>query len=360
MRDLSGQDFRRILIIKPSSLGDVIHALPVLAGLRQRYPQAHIAWLISTACAGLLEGQPDLDELIPFDRKRYAWVGRRLGITREFIGFLRELRTRRFDLVLDLQGLFRSGFIAWTCGARYRLGFAAARELGWIFYSDRLRQKDPERHAVERNYDFGRFLGFAAAPMRFPLMVSQEARAAVRARLAARGVAADNRYLLLAPGTRWETKRWPADRFAEVARRVRSELGWPVVIAGAPDECAVAAEVAALAGEGVVNFAGQTTLPEMTALVADAAGTVMNDSGPMHLAAALGRPLVAVYGPTSPLRTGPYGCPDSVVRLPLDCSPCYLKRLADCPYGHRCMRELSAEQVCQRLFDLLKGQGKGS
>ncbi len=350
------RDFRRILIIKPSSFGDVIHALPVLHGLRQRFPRARISWLVSTACAGLLEGHPELDEIILFDRRRFGRLGRSWQVTWEFAAFVRELNARRFDLALDLQGLFRSGFLSLASGAGVRMGFARAREFGWLFYTRPMREPRGERHAVDRNYQAGRLLGFAEVPIRFALPVAAEARAVMTERLAAAGIAAGERYALLAPGTRWETKRWPVEHFAEVARRLKADHGLAVVLAGAPDEVEAAAQVATLAGGGVANFAGQTSLRELIALVSGAAVVIMNDTGPMHLAAALGRPLVALYGPTSPVRTGPYRRPEAVVRLDLPCSPCYLKRLADCPYGHRCLRELTPAMVCRRVAALLAAE----
>lgn len=346
---MDDRGFRRILIIKPSSFGDVIHAMPVLHGLRNRFPRAQISWLVANSCADLLEGHPDLDEVIRFDRRRYGRIGRSLGPTVEFNHFLKELRSRRFDLVLDLQGLFRSGFMTLVTGARVRLGFANAREFASLFYTRRIAVRDPEMHAVDRNYLFAQALGFGGLPVVFNLPVQAEAVRSVAELLAKRGPSAGRPYAVMGPGTRWETKRWPAARFAEVARRIRSEFDMTVVLIGTEDEIEVARRVEQAAGEGVINLAGQTKLPEVIALVAGAALAVMHDSGPMHLATALGRPMVAIYGPTSPRRTGPYRRPDSVARLDLPCSPCYLKRVADCPHGHRCMRELSADVIMDLL-----------
>lgn len=346
---MDDREFRRILIIKPSSFGDVIHAMPVLHGLRIRFPKARISWLVATSCAGLLEGHPDLDEVIRFDRKRYGHIGRSFGPSVEFVRFLRDLRRRCFDLVLDLQGLFRSGFMALGTGARVRLGFANAREFAPLFYTRRLPVKDPNMHAVDRNYLFARVLGFGDLPVAFNMPVRAEAAHAVAEVLAGHGVGPEQPYALMAPGTRWETKRWPAACFAEIARRIRSEFGLPVVLIGMEDEVEVARQVQQAAGEGIVNLAGQTKLPELIALVAGAAMAVMHDSGPMHLATAVGRPMVAIYGPTSPRRTGPYGQPGAVIRLDLLCSPCYIKRVADCPHGHRCMADLAPDVIMDRL-----------
>ncbi len=349
MSRLIDREFRRILIIKPSSFGDVIHALPVLNGLRSRYPQARISWLVANSCAGLLEAHPGLDEIIRFDRKRYGLLGRNPWASLEFAQFLQALRAHRFDLVVDLQGLFRSGFLAAASGARHRIGFANAREFGWMFYNHRVPVSDPEMHAVERNYLFGRYLGFADVPIRFDLPVRPDARANVRGLLARCGVAAHEGYIVVGPGTRWETKQWPAEHFAAAISRISAEHGLPVVLTGMSDERAVAQTVASRASGRVVNLAGETSLQDVIALIDGARAVLMHDSGPMHLATALNKPLVAIYGPTSPARTGPYGRGETIARLDLPCSPCYLKKVADCPHQHRCMRDLSPETVAEQV-----------
>lgn len=353
MHRFAHREFRRILIIKPSSFGDVIHALPILHDLRERFPRAHISWLISTACYDLMVGHPELDELIPFDRKRYGRIFRDAPITWEFLRFVADLRSRRFDLVIDLQGLFRSGFFALASGASARVGFANARELAWLFYNERIDAGDMDTHAIDRNLRFRPALGLPARPAVFAIPVAEEARDQVRQQLRRAGLAPGTPYVLIAPGTRWETKRWPATAFADVARTLRNDHGLAVVLAGAPDEIDVARHVADRAGQGVINLAGQTTIPQLVALVAGAAGALMNDTGPMHLAVALERPLVVIHGPTNPLRTGPYRQPGAVARLDLPCSPCYLKKLADCPHHHRCMRELSPPEVLDKLLATL-------
>lgn len=349
LRDLSRHEFQRILIIKPSSFGDVIHALPVLNGLRQRYPHAEISWLVATSCAGLLEHHPSLDEVIPFDRRRYGLIGRNFRITVEFLAFVQALRDRRFDLVVDLQGLFRSGFMAIAAGAAVRVGFDNAREFAWMFYTHRVTLPSRDMHAVDRNYLVGRTLGFAHVPVRFDLPVRDDARIRVREKLAAEGIAPGDPYALMGPGTRWETKRWPAERFASLARMLRNERGLPVVLIGMADEAEVARDVAERAGVPVANLAGQTGLADVIALVDGAAVVIMHDSGPMHLATALGKPMVAIYGPTSPVLTGPYHRPETIARQDVPCSPCRIKRVADCPYDHRCMRDLSVEAVATML-----------
>ena len=239
MRDPSGMPFERVLIIKPSSFGDVIHALPVLNGLRRRHPGSRISWLVSTSCAGLLQGHPQLDEIILFDRKRFGRIARSPAVTREFIRFVRDLRQRRFDLVVDLQGLFRSGFMAWAGGAKVRVGLSDAREFSWLFHTHRVEVPDRDVHAVDRYYRIAGLLGFADEPIRFELPVDAGARRAVDAMLSEVGVQPGEGYALLCPGTRWETKHWPPESFAALAALIRDRHGLAVVLAGAPDRKSV-------------------------------------------------------------------------------------------------------------------------
>jgi lipopolysaccharide heptosyltransferase I len=357
MSDLAARDFRRILIIKPSSPGDIIHALPVLHGLRHRYPAAHIAWLVATPFAELIEVDPALNEVIRFDRKRFGFLGRSLRITGEFLAFLKGLRERDFELVIDLQGLFRSGFLAMATGARTRIGFADAREMAWMFYTDRIPRQEADAHAADRNYAVGRMLGFDGAALDFSIPLAEADHDAARALLRESGIDAGRPFAVLVPGTRWETKRWPADRFGQVARELRDRRGICSVLVGGRDDIP-AGEVAVAASEGAaINLCGRTTLRQVAALIEAASLVVTADSTPMHLAAALKRPLVALFGPTNPRRTGPYGRLDDVVRLDLECSPCYLRKLSQCPYGHECMQQLGVDRVSTPLASALLRNG---
>ena len=350
--ELASRQFQRILLIKPSSLGDIIHAMPVLAGLRHRYPDAHIAWLAGSPYVELLGAQPALTEAIPFDRRRYGRVGRSLGVSMGFARFLGHLRRRRFDLVVDLQGLFRSGFLAWASGAPVRLGFANARELGAIFYTHRIPVPAGVCHAADQNYLVADALGFGDVEKDFSLHVSEAVGQRVSAALAQSGVGG-RAYAVLVPGTRWQTKIWPADRFAGLADLIHERLGLAVVLIGAPSEVELCGQVQRHARSGLVSLAGGTALPELVGLIQKAKVMVCNDSGPMHVAAAVGCPLVALFGPTNPARTGPHTPSARVVRQSLPCSPCYLRRRSECPHQHRCLRDIQPEDVCDEVVALL-------
>ncbi len=345
--DLSRRSFSRILLIKPSSLGDIVHALPVLNGLRKRYPSARIDFLVAQPFAPLLEDHPQIDGLIRFDRKRFGRFGRDAKVARELWRFLRDLRDRRYDLVVDLQGLFRSGFFARATAAPVRIGPRDAREGARWFYTHRFAPRADETHVVDQCYAVARMLGFEDVPVTFVLPVPAGARQTVRRRLAEEGLGGEVPYAVLAPGARWETKRWPAERFAETAERLTTDAGLRCVVVGSEGERERCERVASAAGAGVSNWAGRTSLMELTALIEGATVVVAHDSAVVHLAAALRRPVVCIVGPTDPRRTGPYGQLDRCVRLDLPCSPCFFRRLSRCPHDHRCMRELGVEGVAR-------------
>jgi lipopolysaccharide heptosyltransferase I len=321
----------RILIIKPSALGDVVHSLPILNLLRRKWPEARISWLVTPAFAGLLEGHPQVDEVIRFDRKLFGTGWWNPLAFFGFISFLRDLRRRQFDLVIDLQGLFRSGWIAGATGARVRVGFADAREMGWIFYTHRVAVETWEQHALGRYLEIAEALGCGREPVEFvfpPALPLSEPIA--------------ERYAVLLPATNWATKRWPIESFAQLVAPLRDRFGLRTVVAGAADTRGMAAEIGRLAeDDSVIDLAGKTSLRQLITLLRDAAVVVANDSGPMHIASALNVPLVTLFGPTSPIRTGPYERMDTVVRLDIACSPCYSRRCS-----HRsCLRWLESGKV---------------
>jgi len=353
MSDLAHRSFQRICIVKPSSPGDIIHALPVLRGLRRRYPDAHLAWLVATSFANLIEADPALDEIIPFDRRRFGRIGRSVAVTRDFLRFLRELRQRRFDLIIDLQGLFRSGFLAAVCGARYRIGPRDAREFAWVFYNHRIPKCDPNLHAAARNYVVADMLGFANGSLDFSIALADDDRQEAASLLAQAGLPADGPYVVLVPATRWETKCWPAERYGRLADAIRKKHGLTSILVGGTSDIDAGQQSVDASNGAAHNLCGKTTLRQLAALIDRAALVVTADSTPMHIAAAHGRPLVALFGPTNPNRTGPYGRADDVLRLKLDCSPCYLRKISQCPNQHACMNDLTVETVARAVAERL-------
>ena len=321
----------RILLIKPSALGDIVHTLPILGLLKRRWPDAQVSWLVGSAFAGLLEGHPLLHEVVRFDRKRFSKAWWNPAALVELVKFGRGLREHHFDLVIDLQGLLRSGFTAKIARSPVRVGFANAREMAWVFYTHRVPVASLEQHALERYLLVTDALGCGRESIEFRFPLNDEDRAA--ARQLTNGAV---RYAVLIPGTNWPTKRWPVERFAALVEPIKSRFGFDVVVAGSAGESALGDRIA-----GAKNLCGKTTLRQLVALLEGASLVIANDSGPMHIAAALGRPLVTMFGPTNPVRTGPFGRDDSVVRVDIPCSPCYSRR---CSHTS-CMKWLSAEAV---------------
>jgi heptosyltransferase-1 len=330
---------RRICLIKPSSLGDVVHALPVLSALKEHWPRASFAWIINASLRGLVEGHPDLDEVIPFERGKMK--AGPIGLAR-FVGFLSGLRGRRFDLVIDLQGLFRSGLMAAATGARTRVGLAEAREGAARFYNVRVPTGGTNVHAVDRLLNVAEALGADIAAPRFTVAISEEDRRWAQETLSS--VAGPR--LVLNVGARWLTKRWPPGQFAQVARRAASERGAGLVAVGAPEDRALVDELlAALSPLPCLDLCGRTTLPQLAAIASEADCFLSNDTGPLHLAAAAGSRVVGVYTCTDPRRTGPYGARAITVRSHVWCAPSLVKTCNRL----ECMSELTPDRVWPAL-----------
>lgn len=324
------ENLRRILLIKPSSLGDIIHALPTFGALRRRFPEAEVSWFVKAQWAGILERVTDLDRIWPVETGLSAWL-REIG----------KLREHRFDLVVDLQGLFRSGAAAWLSGCGMRVGFANGREGSALCYTHRIAVPDPDLHAVDRNLLVAQALGCPAAVPVFPLCPLEADRGIVHTLLGRHGLGAGTRWVAMHVSARWPTKRWPLVSFVAVARALRED-GLQVVVIGAASERPEAQEVAA--ATGAIDLAGQTSLAVLPALLERAACLVTNDSGPMHIAAAMGTPVVALFGPTSPVRTGPYGAGHRVMKTALPCQPC-LSRSCRNPVPLECLTAIHPEPV---------------
>jgi len=342
---------KKVLIIKPSSFGDVVHSLGLLDVLRRNLPDARIAWLVSPAFGDLLADHPMLDEVLLFERERWGGLANFTRNVGDVLRFARTLRAKRFDLVIDLQGLARSGLLTYLTGAPTRAGFANAREFSPVFYSLRVDVPDPEMHAVDRYLLVAKALGFALdGPVTFPVHVGEEARRFADETLR-RLPKRSGPLVVLLPATRWETKRWPEGHFATLAERIVRELSGTVVLLGAPGDRALGERIARATTEDIVNLIGETTLKESAAVMERADAVVANDSGPMHLAVALGRPTVALFGPTRPGRTGPYGPNARVIRKDLDCGPCLSRQ---CPLGTiECMRRITPEEVFEAMTALM-------
>ena len=334
-------DYQRILIIKPSSMGDIVHALPVLAALRDRYPRAHIAWVVKQQWAGLLKRAEGLDEVWPIESGLRGWLS-----------MIPRLRAAEFDLAVDLQGLFRSAAMAWLAGCRTRIGFAYGREGSSLFYTDRVPVRIKDMHAVDRYARVAAALGAKSERgPEFRFCVPPEDRDEVGRLLGQHGLSAGAAWIAVNVSARWPTKRWPPEFFAAAADRLQQEGLGRVVLIGGPDEQADAQHMKNLMRTAPADLTGATTPELLPALLKSASLLLTNDSGPMHVAAAVGTPVVALFGPTSPMLTGPYGMHHRTLASGIACSPCFSRRCRN-PVQLECLRSLSPQQV----FDAVREQ----
>ncbi|KXK02998.1 MAG: putative lipopolysaccharide heptosyltransferase II [Nitrospira sp. OLB3] len=339
---------RRLLLIKPSSLGDIVHAMPTLAALRAHFPQAEVTWLVKRQWAPLVEVIQGVDRVCMVDRGVSGWLGRVPG-----------LRAARYDLVVDLQGLFRSGAMAWLTGCSRRVGFANAREGSPLFYTHRVAVPTTAMHAVDRYLLVAEALGAArpAVPS-FQFVDRPEDRHRVDSLLRDGGLPKGTPWIAMNVSARWKTKRWPAASFADAADRLAQGRVLPVVLIGGPAERAESKAVLDRMGTKAIDLTGLTPVGLLPGLLRRAALLVTNDSGPMHIAAAVGTPVVALFGPTDPARTGPYGSGHAVLSHQVDCRPCFRR---DCTRAVtlECLTGVRPEQVVQAAEAQLNRASKG-
>ena len=311
---------KNILIIKPSSLGDIVLALPALTSLRKNFPDAKISWLIRPEFAPLIKNHPHLTEIVLFDRK---FLGKAWFHPRAFgslLSLIWLLRRSKFDIVVDLQGLFRTASLAWLSGCKKRLGMTNAREFAHIFYTHKIAQDYKCVHLIDYYLKIIRAAGASGPPefgAQFVLPIDPAAVDSVNKKLAGHGINANN-YAVLVPSSAHSYKCWPIERFAALADKVSSQFGLSIIATGKVSEKSVVESLKKLANVPITNFAGMTNLSELTALLKAAKLVVSNDTGPGHVAAALGTPLVLIFGRSNPARVSPYGRPNCVVAIEQD------------------------------------------
>jgi heptosyltransferase-1 len=338
---------QKILVVKPSSLGDVVHSLPFLNAVKSRCAEAEVHWVIARGLEDLLEGHPMINKLIVINKDEWKSLSKSGRTVREIAGLFRSLRREQYDIVVDLQGLLRSGLIAMAAAAPLRIGFEEAREGSRFFYNRKVRVGE-ELHAVDRYLKIAAALGCGAEKVVFPFAPAKKETgeaAKVRESLGA--------YAAIVPGARWDTKVWPAVNFGRIA----GALPWRSVVVGSRADMPRADVVVAESGGKAVSLAGKTGLRELVEIMKHAVLVISNDSGPMHIAAAFGVPVVAIFGPTSPERTGPYGKGHIIIRSKEACSPCFRKRCEDL----KCLKGITVAGVLEKIdngMQLHKGKDR--
>jgi lipopolysaccharide heptosyltransferase I len=303
----------RILLIKPSSLGDIVHALPVVSAIKTQWPGAHLTWVVKRRWAEIVDRVEGVDRVWRVDETVGSWIGQ-----------ARELRAERFDLAIDLQGLFRSGVLARLCGAPVRIGFANGREGSPWFYTKRVPVPTKDMHAVDRYLLVTEALGARLQGVpRFRFRILDADLEVVQNVFHREGLSVDRPWIAMNVSTRWRTKRWLPGSFAAVLDRLHEEGLGPVVVIGSTGDRADAEQLRTLAKSPFIDLTGAVPLGCLPALLSKAALMITNDSGPMHIAAAVGIPVIAIFGPTSEVRTGPYGPGHRVLTAPIPCRPCF-------------------------------------
>ena len=330
-----------ILIVKLSAIGDVIHTLPSLAGLRKFYPGAHITWVIEEASSDLIMGHPCLDRVIVSRRKQ--WIddlkqGRISKPFHEMNAFMRDLKSRPYDLVIDFHGLFKSAVVVLLSSGKRKLGYDSMQELSGLVLSEKIPE-DMKKHAVDRYLDFLLHLGADLKEPEFLIPIGEENRNRIERFLQINNIDKKDRFVTVSPVALWKTKLWEDEKFARLCDRITEDLNVRVIFTGSSREDP--ARIQSLMRTSAINIGGETTLRDLAYLYQLSSLLITTDSGPMHLAAAMGTPVVALFGPTDPSRTGPYGRGHTVIRKELPCSPCFLKECNSI----QCMHDITVEDV---------------
>lgn len=321
----------RVLAIKLSSLGDLFHAVPAVHRLKAGLG-ARIDWVTQREYAGLVSCFSDVDRVIAFPRR---------GTIRHFPAFLRSLREERYDFTIDFQGLLKSALVGRLARAGERIGPSFHREGAGLFYTRTAGVRNKERHAVDENLEMAEALGAPAGPIEYPLHFPDF-------KPTERGP-----FVAVAPLSRWPSKNWPSARFVEVLKRLQAERGATVYLLGGPLDRYLCEGMAAQLTGPVFNLAGRISLPEMGGVLKAMNLLLANDTGPIHLAAAIGTPVLAVFGPTDPVRTGPFGAGHQVLTAQAcDCRPCLSRRCTRAE-SSLCLEAVSVDEVTAHALRML-------
>lgn len=309
---------QNILIIKPSALGDIIQALPTLCALRKSFPDAQIRWLVRTEFSPLINNHPYITEVILFDRKFLGKAWKNLKAFKSLLSFIFKLRRYKFDLVLDLQGLFRTAVLSWLSGCKTRAGMAEAREFGHIFYNKKIRQDKSNIHLADFYLKIAEAGGAKTSSVKFILPENTESAQTTKELLAVSGIG-EKKYAVLVPGSAHADKCWATENFAALADKISEKYGLSIIAVGTAGESTLAEQIQGKAKTKVINFAGKTNIPVLVELLRGANLVISNDTGPGHIAAAFKIPIVIIFGRSNPARVMPYSRPECIAAVePMD------------------------------------------
>ncbi len=342
----------KILIIKPSSLGDIINTSPLVSDIKRLFPDSHITWLVNSNLSSLISIIEGVDDIIIFNRSMWKKRKSFFSFISEVSVFIKSLRKTEFDVVLDVQGLFRSSLFSLLSRSQIKAGFDNAREFASFAYNKIIKVKNKKLHAVEQN----RFILKALSDniddqVKFQFAVTNDIKLKVDEILKTKGIRAD--FCIFAPDARWGSKKWPLNYFIELSKLLIDSLQLDVVIVG--DTLTQRDWQNAQIDNRCHLLAGLTNLPELVDLMSRASFSVTNDSGPMHIAVAVNTFVFALIGPTSPEKTGPYRN-SYIIESDISCSPCFKKicPITDESNPGKCMQEITVDNVFSKIMENYK------
>ncbi len=346
---------KEILIIRLSSIGDVIHCTPVAAALKAAWPDCKITWLVGEVCADLIKYNPHIDRVMLWSRERFEKhlrsheFSKAYNLWRELQA---ELASKTYDVVLDIQGLFLTGIIARQAKTRRRIGLQDARELNHLFMTEAARPLGA--HIIDRYLGVLAPLDIDITPVsrKMILVVPEAPKQFAKVYLRKEGVGAEDKLAILVPGTTWPTKNWPPEFFAAIAKCLAPDF--KIMLCGSKSEVAIGQEIADKAGVPIINAVGKTTLLEMAALLEQAAVVIVGDTGPLYMAAALDTPTVAVFGPTNPSTYKPHGNQHAAAFDERECSFCHKTKCRTGKFD--CMSSVKPEAVVKKVYHVLRKQ----
>ena len=348
------KDIERILIVKLSSIGDVVHSLPTLKALRDAYPQAYIAWVVEEKSKDIITDNPLLDEVIIFEKERWKKELFKTKGTKESLkdvyNFAKTLREKKFDAAIDLQGLLRSSLIAYFSGAKIRVGYRDSGEMSHIFYNLKVDSNESGIHAVDRHLYIAKFLGASINQVEFPLWISKEERNFAKKVLSEHNISRKDLLIGLNAGASIQHNRWDKERFAKLGDILIEKHEANIILFGGKQDVKLVQEIYEMMRNKPINLAGKTTMKQLASIIEYCNLFIGNDTGPLHIAVAMKVPVVAIFGPADPKRTGPYGKQNIVVYKKLSCSPCF--RHPTCS-DFKCMKLISVEEVLEAAERLL-------
>ena len=336
----------RILMVRLSSIGDLVHTLPALSALRRRFPDATIDWLVETRHRDVLLSNPDVNELVEVDTFRWRKRLFSPATWREIAASVREIRKRDYDVVLDLQGTIKSSVAARLAKSDRHVGCATSalkEKAASLFYSERIGVNGAPHHVIDRHLRLLTAFDIETHERNFPIVVPDEMDQAAAEKLESLGL---SDYVVLNPGASWVTKRWDPEKFGALAAALAEELKLPSLVIWGPGEEDIARRIVETSGASA-KLAPPTGVRGVIPYIRRARLFVSGDTGPMHLASAFGVPVVGIFGPTDAAKNGPFGAGDEVVWENVPCGPCYKRR---CPgYGNVCMTSIEVDDVLEAV-----------